>query len=335
MGSFSVKCVVTGQVITPGSKCRIAFIKPRVSHGRIITRDNVKTLVESQHVENCEFNAFYSLMTTFMPGTYDDFGVFKLSLNPMTCASLMRIFETLALHGLEAESENERAAPFNFNKLLQEKAPKLSALFNTRKQSMERFHGHQLDSAEAQVLFDAIQAAVQDNMVFFSVASSNWRQLKLSVMHEETYQELLSSSESQPGKARRDFMAAALKSIQSKLDVDESDPDAPWQKELQAKQLLEHHLSMNLPCDLVFPMLYALRQRMFMIRKTIALGTATYQTLCDDLPDALDEAYAMRKLYSLDVQLMPVVTCRLDLGNLCGKEYAQFVSDVSERIVNP
>lgn len=336
MGSFNIKCFASGQVIAENEKCRVAVILQAASYApaQLIFREKEYLL----HGINNSYSGPYSFwtpLTGFMSGTYDDCGMVALDATAENLAMLASFYSELSrctARTLPGESGSSRDSPFDINALAQAVAPKLFEALQKLKGWYEYLAPGELDINEALALWDALQHAVRDNRVFYVNGNQVLRPLKLAVVHDVTFQRLVAAAEgvktfSGRSYAREAYFTAAFEQLTQEL-VDVEDES----RRFIGRDNFREYLRMHTPSSLMRPVQWAFRRTFDAAVSAVMDDGQPVSAFLAACKEPLDGLYALKGLDELDIQFSPIAYAGQDNDNVTGKQYADFVAGASQEI---
>ncbi|KVP17191.1 hypothetical protein [Burkholderia ubonensis] len=332
MGSFNIKCFVTGQVIAEREKCRIAVILQQSTYrpAKVVFRDQELELYGvRKHASGTD--AHWDPMTGFMSGTYADYGKVTLDATPENLTMLAELFNEMNRRCAKTLA-SERDPEFDFKALTAKYAPKLHALFAAQTHFLDCISPDELDIEEAQALWDEVEDAVCEERVFFANGSQVLRPLKMAVMHEVSFQRLVALAESfkrfdDSAFAREEYFERAFSKLREELaDVDDD------MKRFVRKDNFRESLRLRLDGGEVHHVTWAFRRRFEAAVEAVIESGQPVSYFLEACKEPLDVLYALAGLSALRVQYAPITYAGQDYDNVTGKRYADFVTGASAEI---
>ncbi|KVP75361.1 hypothetical protein [Burkholderia ubonensis] len=331
MGSFNIKCFASGQVIAKREKCRIAVIlqASTFNPAQLVFRDKEYSLYGVSH--ECGPDSLWVPLTAFMSGTYDDCSKVTLDATAENKVILAEFFNELYRKAATTLA-SERDGPFDFNALVQEKAPKMYAALAKQKHFLDSLSPQELDFEEAMELWDELQDAAIQDRVFCANGSQVLRPLKMAVMHQVTFHRLVALAESvrmydEGTYARADYFARAFSRLKEELADVEDDI-----KRFFRKDMFRESLRLRMDSKLSHALLLAFRHKFDDCVDAVVDKGQPVSHFLEACKEPLDGLYALKGIDRLDVQFTPIAYAGQDYDNATGKQYADFVAGASEEI---
>ena len=332
MGSFNVKCFVSGQVIAEHEKCRIAVILQRSSFrpANLLFRGKESSMYGIRSARSgvdCNWDA----MTALISATYSDCATFRLDPTVENQAILAEFFNELYRQAATTRAD-ERDSEFDFRALAAEHAPKLHALLSAQTHFYQRISPEELDFEEAIRLWDELQDAMVEERVFVANGSQVIRPLNVAVMHEVSYQRLVAFAESTPtyaglSFAREDYFVRAFEKLKEELAGVDDDL-----KRFSRKDLFRERLRIGIESQSAHPVTWVFRRKFEAAADAVVDDGQPASHFLEACKELVDLLYALRGLTILGVTYAPVVYAGQDNDNVTGKRYADFVTGASEEI---
>jgi hypothetical protein len=332
MGSFNIKCFVSGQVIAEHEKCRVAVILQSSTFrpAKLLFRGGDSEMYGIRHAGSgvdCNWEA----MTAPLSGTYSDCSTFKFDETPENQAILAEFFNEMFRQAATTLAD-ERNLVFDFRALAAEHAPKLHALLAAQKHFFESISPEQLDFEEAFALWDELQDAIVEERVFVANGSQVIRPLNVAAMHEVSYQRLVALSESTSNHSglsytRADYFSRAFDSLKEELATVDDDL-----KRFSRKELFREKLRVGLESRNAHPVTWVFRRRFEAAVDAVVEDGKPVSHFLEACKEPVETLYALRGLAILGVPYAPVVFAGQDNDNVTGKRYADFVAGAAEEI---
>ncbi|KWA84287.1 hypothetical protein WL29_23305 [Burkholderia ubonensis] len=332
MGSFNIKCGVSGQVIAEREKCRVMVILQQATYSpaQVVYRDEAHSLYGVRNSGGID--SLWSPMTGFLSGTYADYSKVTLDATPENQAILAEFFNGLYKE-VALTQASERDPAFDFKALVLEKAPKLHTALAKQTHPLDSLPARELDLDEAMKLWDALQKATIHDRVFCVNGNKVLRPLKIAAVHEVTFHRLVALAESirmydESTYARNDYFTRAFSNLKEEL----ADVTCNDMKRFVRKDLFRDTLRMGMPSKLSHSLLWAFRRTLDVGVDAVADKGEPVSYFLEVCKGLLDGLYALKGIDRLNVQLSPIEYAGQDYNNATGKLYAEFVAGASDEI---
>jgi hypothetical protein len=332
MGSFNVKCFVSGQVVAEHEKCRIAVILQSSSFraANLLFRGEESAMYGIRNARSgvdCNWDA----MTALMSATYSDCATFRLDQTAENQAILAEFFNELYRQAATTRAD-ERDSEFDFRKLVAEHAPKLHMLLSAQTHFYQSIAPEELDFEEAFDLWEALQDAMGEERVFVANGSQVIRPLNVAVMHEVSYQRLVALTEATPtysglSFAREEYFVRAFEKLKEELADVEGDL-----KRFSRKDLFRERLRIGMESQHAHPVTWVFRRKFEAAADAVVDDGKPVSHFLDTCKELVDLLYAVRGMTILGVTYAPVVYAGQDSDNVTGKRYAEFVAGAAQEI---
>ncbi len=330
MGSFNVKCFVSGQVIAENERCRVAVILQRSTYrpAKLIfgnTEQELYGIRNAASSPDCHWRA----MTALLSGVYSDCSTFTFDETPENRAILAEFYNGMFRRAATSLA-NERDKAFDFKALTAEHAPKLHARLSAQTHFLDSIAPEHLDFEEATALWDELEEAINEDRVFVANGSQVLRPLQLAVMHEVTFKRLaaLGESTSENGSFAREpyFTQAFAKLAEELADVEDD------MKRFVRKDSFRENLRMRMSTDETHAITWLFRQRFDDAVEAVVDVGRPVSHFIEACEAPLTLLYATRGLAMLRVAYEPVMYAGQDYDNVTGRRYADFVAGAADEI---
>jgi len=332
MGSFNVKCFVSGQVIAEYEKCRVAVILQNSTFrsAKLLFRGGESEMYGIRHAGS-GIDCHWEAMTALLSATYSDCSTFKFDGTPENQAILAEFFNEMFRQAATTLAD-ERAPRFDFRALVAEHAPKLHALLAAQKHFFESIEPEQLDFEEAFALWDELEDAIVEERVFVANGSQVIRPLKLAAMHEVSYQRLVALAESTSNHSglsftRDHYFTRAFEVLKEELATIEDDL-----KRFSRKDLFRERLRVGMESGHAHPVSWVFRRRFEAAVDAVVEDGKPVQHFLEVCKTPVEMLYALRGLTILGVPYAPITFAGQDYDNVTGKRYADFVAGTAQEI---
>jgi hypothetical protein len=330
MGSFNVKCFVSGQVIAENERCRVAVILQRSTFrpAKLVFGDTEQELYGIRNAASSP-DCHWRAMTALLSGVYSDCSTFTFDETPENRAILAEFYNGM-FHRAATSMADERDKAFDFKALTAEHAPKLHARLSAQTHFLDSIAPEHLDFEEATALWDELEEAINEDRVFVANGSQVLRPLQLAVMHEVSFNRLVALAESTPEDgsfAREVYFTRAFAELAEELaDVEDE------MKRFVRKDSFREHLRMRMSSDETHAITWLFRRRFDAAVDAVVDGGRCVSHFIEVCEAPLSLLYAARGLGMLRVAYEPVMYAGQDYDNVTGRRYADFVAGAADEI---
>lgn len=357
MGSFNTSCFATRQTIAPGDACRVAAIVQRSSFEPVqMTHGEQSLSMHGITDSTCYPDAFWRPAMMFIPAVYNDYGRFKLVLNPLSRRVLLDFFAQALTDApaVQQGANQYHDVPCDIRHKLTTSLPLLAALLKVRPvQEPETEpvfdpNGTAFD-AELEEMWDYVFEAASEERLFWSARHGVIRPMQFAVMHQCAYDALASLSDS-----RKDWDGHSLEPTAriTRVFAQAMDEAKEVEKELReasaSEDLTEEQMKSRLELTLSWRMTDTLREAfrtaggssasLFVsrvlraaVKKTLDTGSLDDKVL-SVLVQCLRDAYLHHGLLEYNLHFEPMVYAGQDYHNEIGESYRDFVVRMSQQV---
>lgn len=344
MGSFNIKCFASGQAITEGAPCRVIAIRQATSfHPVTLTYRGDVVERYGNFNATCTPDAFWTPVSPFIEATYADYGQVAVTLSERSRSDVLRLVRRLRRQDIVAQS-HDGDETFDLGLFIRESAGVLASAMDSNDAVLPA--SEQVDVALA-ACWDYIWAAAEKGMVFSAHSERGLCSVQFAVIHEDAYQALVALSANSVGdpnhsRVPAEFLARALTEAKASLAAYQAEQakEAPPENDAQrtVKELfsgfyfadrMRHCLSMVTQVsrhELTDMDLFSALSAAF------TRGELTEAQLTAQLVPLVLPLYAVSAMENLGIKFSPVETVGGGPGNESGVTYAEFVTEVSQRI---
>jgi muconolactone delta-isomerase len=333
MGSFNIKCFASNQVIAEGEACRVVVIIQKASFHPMTAELHGKKTAQLGVSNRCgATDAWWSPVTAFMSGHYADYSKVELDDTPENQTILTEFYNSLYRTGATVVDDEKQTTVFDFPALVQKHAPQLHAKLTVQTSFYDRIRPEELDMEEAMVLWDVLQDAIISGQAYKANSLQVVRPVKLAVLHEASFQQLVKTVEatnSYRGKsyAREAYFGDAFANLASDLaDVEEE------MKRFVRKDHFREVLRFDADSLVMHPTTWAFRVTFDDAIEAVVERKQPVSHFLATCAYALDSLYATFALEQLNIQYSPITYAGQDYSNEVGKQYADFVAEVSATV---
>lgn len=336
MGSFNIKCMATGQVIAREERCRVLALNQAASYAEATLQyDGAEHKRHAVRQYASKPSCMWEPMTAFLSGKYDDMGMVKLDATQENRASLAVFFNEMyrsapvTLPG----DDNNRGIGFDFQAAVAEKAPKLHAALSAQKHFFQTLRTEELDMTEAMVLWDVVQAAVQENRVYYVGGSQVIRQVEFGVVHETSFRRLVALAEGLRTRdgdliyAREVYIPVAFEQLKAEMVNVEDDG-----KRFFKKDNFRGRLHFCMASELTRPVHWPFRDYLEAGVDQVIDEGKPVSVFLEHCKVVLDCLYAFKGLDLLSIEFTPISYMGQDEENFTGQRYADFVAGAAAEI---
>jgi hypothetical protein len=328
MGSSNVSCFASNQTISRNMACRVIPLLQNCSFNAAVVRFGDAS---SEHYGVSRSGAisahdYWNPCSDFLSAVYDDYGQVKLDMTPRNREVLGAWLLTLYRKtGLVEKGKYSSEPEVNLQETMERIAPGYMALNRDKKwfEEGEAPEDGSLD-AEMRAVFEFVWETARIQRMFVKDSCQAVRSLQFGIMHEVTYQELVSLAsagkdyDGVPLHAEA-YVAKCVAKARETARTDE-DPD----------NILYHALH-SIPNRYDDEGLGGFRpgKTFKMALRAIIKGEISDEEFVKRVAPLLEGRYAYRGLNLLNLRFVPVSLCGQDYSNYFGEAYAKFVSKVS------
>jgi hypothetical protein len=332
MGSSNITCFASNQTISRGMACRVIPLLQNCSFNPATVRFDDES---SQHygvARGAAISAhdFWNPIAGFMEATYDDYGQVKLNLTDASRREVAYfLHELFRRTGHVEPGERSRESGFDLQELMKQKAPGFTAL-NADKpwySEAEVPVAAHLD-VELREVFEAVWDAAMAQRLFVKNSSQVVRLLQFTVMHESTYQALVSlASEGEDWEGVPMHAAGFVAHCVTKAREEaKDDPDDKGMAMYHALQRIRHRFDDEGLSG------FRLGKPFSEAVRTFCKDEISDEAFVKEVAPLLEGLYANRGLNLMNLRFVPMSLCGQDYDNHLGKAYAKFIGKVSVEV---
>ncbi len=335
MGSFNIQCFASRQTIAEHDPCRVAVIVQSNTFNpvKMATDGREHSLYgANNHVSSPD--AFWKPMTAFLEARYSDYATLEPVDSTYNRAILASLFTELLRQAASVQvGQNASHEPaFDFKALVARLAPRLSESFAGLKHFLADLKPQDLVFSEVIEVWKALEEAIFLNRVFITKNTESPRPVKLAVVHETAYRNLISTAEgSWAGSGlsyeRHAFFGQFLGELREELATIE-DHDKRYFRKDRARELFKLRMADCGQGNMLWPFsvqLHATTDELFD-------RDGTLDRFLQANKDLLDSIYALKGLNWLRIPFSPFISVGQDYDNSAGQLYAAFISFTERQV---
>lgn len=342
MGSYTLSCFASHQIISPFEKVRIIPVIPSKSFDPSLVSTNGQQIA-AYGVTSQEYSvfAYWSPISGALSALYDDGGMFKLNRDIPAKKDVYLFFEYLFRNVVDSVSSSRGDKAFDFKASIKSKS---ESLFNILEQATQvgysgenpLFLVRDISYFELEECFNCVQEAIWDNLLFVKNRFNDQvYPVRFSVVCEVAYFQLISMIETDEDTAdkwnRKGLILNALDTA-DRICLNNN-------ATISADEFESNHLG---PYVLtVVNLLFKVNGEDIGSRhlndcRTFILGVKQGTMLKEDLVDAissmLQDTLFYNALMFLHVPVSPIIIANQDYDNSRGIKYANLVAKISQEV---
>jgi hypothetical protein len=331
MGSFNIQCIASRQLISPGDRCYVVPLLQQSTFNPVTLESNGQTYQRyGIGTDTVDSDAFWSPLSAFISGRYDDFGRIEVDDTQLNRMVLFEFISDLVRQSLKtAQGENPtHETAFDLPAFLKESTPGLWDQLSRTGEVFRNSAGKDSDFEEFLAAWEYIFDAAQANRLFRSNYLREPRPVKFAAIHGMAIDALVSvASEGMSwGNVPYEFKAY-MASVREQV---ESDRRAGKEHYFLGSRI-EHALQLHMPSyisSVLWPFMDPIREHV----NQYLNGNLSFDSLVDSIEPFMGSIYAMKGMLALNIPLEPFLSAGQDYQNKQGEAFARFVTSVSQDI---